>query len=143
MAGKIFIAKHNAVVQTKTGPVTLQKDVTRVREGHHLLEGNEALFREDDRVHYELEDARSAPQDAPQPVPLSGSTVQPTSRQDTASHEGPASIDPASQGPASEDPPNQGLTSDSTPGTAPAQEGDEEYANPPKRTPRRGPRKQG
>ena len=69
MAGKIYVAVHSAVVQTEDGPVTLRGGVSRVREGHALLNGNEALFRED-VVQFEVEDARSAPQDAPVPAPV-------------------------------------------------------------------------
>jgi len=70
MAGKIYVAVHSAVVYTDDGPVTLRGGYTRVREGHPLLKGREDLFRED-VVQYEVEDARSAPQDAPVPVPTS------------------------------------------------------------------------
>ena len=69
MTGKIFIAVASAVVQTDDGPVTLQGGVTRVREGHALLEGRSELFRELD-IHYEVEDARKAPQDDPKPQPV-------------------------------------------------------------------------
>lgn len=63
MAGKIFIANTNAVVALEDGSyITLSKDTTRVREGHPLLKGHESMFRELD-VHYDLEDARSAPEE--------------------------------------------------------------------------------
>lgn len=67
MAGKIYIATVTGTATLPDGSEAhLQEGVTRVREGHPLLKGREAIFREID-VHYDVEDARSAPQDAPTP----------------------------------------------------------------------------
>jgi hypothetical protein len=94
--GKIYIANTNAVVSLEDGSyITLSKDTTRVREGHPLLKGRESMFRELD-VHYELEDARSAPEERKAvPVPTEDQPQQ-------AAGDKPP-------GPA-------GLTSESTPG---------------------------
>lgn len=67
MAGKIYIATVTGTATLPDGSEAhLQEGVTRVREGHPLLKGREAIFREID-VHYDVEDARSAPQDTPPP----------------------------------------------------------------------------
>jgi len=60
--GKIFVAIQDGLCQLPDGNyVTLKTGVTRVREGHPLLKGRASMFKELD-VHYELEDARSAPE---------------------------------------------------------------------------------
>lgn len=70
--GKIYVAKADAVVAMPDGSyVNLRGGFTRVREGHPLLEGREALFQKLD-VHYDLEDTRSAPEEekvVPKPDP--------------------------------------------------------------------------
>jgi|SRR5688500_3079016 len=69
MAGKIYIAKQSAVVFLESGDrVTLRGGVTRVREGHPLLEGRESMFEEID-VHYDVETARQAPKAEAKPEP--------------------------------------------------------------------------
>jgi hypothetical protein len=62
MAGKIYVAKQNGVIGTKDGLVRLRAGVTRVREGHELLNGNEHLF-EEQHVDYDTEDATQRPAD--------------------------------------------------------------------------------
>jgi len=103
VAGKIYIANTNAVVALENGSyITLSKDQTRVREGHPLLKGNESMFRELD-VHYDLEDARSAPeQPKAVPVPVADPGPKPEDQPAQAAGEQPT-------GPS-------GLTSESTPG---------------------------
>lgn len=149
MAGKIYVAKTSAVVFLPDGDqVTLQRGITRVREGHSLLEGREDLF-EELTVQYDVETARQAPAPEAKPEPVKRSTKQPESHRDTASHEGPASVGASHGGEASDDPPNQGPASDEDdPGSAqstPEPEGNEaaaiKEANKPTPRPRRGPRK--
>lgn len=62
MAGKIYVARQNGVIGTDDGPVRIRAGVTRVREGHALLQGNEHLF-EEQHVHYDTEDATDRPAD--------------------------------------------------------------------------------
>lgn len=70
MAGKIYVARYSAVLDGPDGgQVTVTGGVTRVREGHPLLRGRESMFDEVS-VHYDIEDARSAPQDEPEPEPV-------------------------------------------------------------------------
>lgn len=68
--GKIYVAAQDGLCVLEDGRViTLKAGVTRVREGHPLLKGREVMFRELD-VHYDLEDARSAPEEKKaEPVP--------------------------------------------------------------------------
>lgn len=147
---KIYVSKVSGLADYDGRQVPLVAGVTRVREGHPLLKGREDVF-EEISVHYDIEDARSAPQDEPKPERVRRSTKQPESHQDTASHEGPASVGASHGGEASEDPPNQGPESDtdedgsaqSTPKASQAVD-DEDYLSAPakpKTTPRRGPRK--
>jgi hypothetical protein len=72
--GKIYVAKTDALVQVGGNYVPLKAGVTRVREGHELLKGRMDLFRELD-VHYDLEDARSAPEQE-KPVPVAEERAQ-------------------------------------------------------------------
>lgn len=66
--GKIYVASQDGLCVLEDGNVvTLKAGVTRVREGHPLLKGRMAMFKELD-VHYDLEDARSAPEEK-KPVP--------------------------------------------------------------------------
>jgi hypothetical protein len=137
MAGKIYVAAHSAVIYTEDdGPVTIQANVTRVREGHPLLKGNEALFRELD-VQYEVETARQAPTPEAKPEPVKRSTKQPESHKtETASHEGPASIGASHGGEASE--------AGTAAGSGSASDAEAESKSAPRKTasaPRRGPRK--
>ena len=67
MSGKIYIARSSGLADYDGGQVYIQAGVTRVREGHPLLKGRESIFEEIE-VQYEVEDARSAPQDEPKPV---------------------------------------------------------------------------
>lgn len=107
-SGKIYVAKFSGFADLDGRQVHVQEGVTRVREGHPLLKGREDVF-EEIGVHYDLEDARSAPQDEGRKhAPKTSDTSQPEAGGDTASHEGPASVDPPVQGPKSDDPPNQG-----------------------------------
>lgn len=69
MAGKIYVSKVNGLADYEGGQIMLTAGVTRVREGHPLLKGRESVF-EEIRVEYDLEDARSAPQDEPKPEPV-------------------------------------------------------------------------
>jgi len=70
--GKIYVASQDGLCVLEDGTViTLKSGVTRVREGHPLLNGRESMFKELD-VHYDLEDARSAPEEkkaVPEPDP--------------------------------------------------------------------------
>lgn len=75
MSGQIYVSKVSGVVQMPDGGlITLQRGVTRVREGHALLDGRAELFEEID-VHYEVEQATARPgevrvvpaEDAPPP----------------------------------------------------------------------------
>lgn len=60
MAGKIYVSKINGIADYDGAQVTLVAGVTRVREGHPLLEGRESVF-EEVSVDYEVETARQAP----------------------------------------------------------------------------------
>lgn len=62
MAGKIFVARVDGIADYNGQQIHIKAGVTRVREGHPLLKGRESIFREIE-VQYDLEDARSAPQD--------------------------------------------------------------------------------
>lgn len=69
MAGKIYVAKTSAVLDTEDGGrVAITGGVTRVREGHPLLRGRESMF-EEIGVHYEVETARQAPEPEAKPEP--------------------------------------------------------------------------
>ena len=147
MAGKIYVATQNGLADYDGRQVPIRAGVTRVREGHPLLKGREAIF-EEIKVDYDIEDARSAPQDEPKPERVKRSTKQPESHQDTASHEGPASVGASHGGEASDDPPNEGPASDTDdPGSAQSTDDDEYFgaavkaAKEPTPRPRRGPRK--
>ncbi|WP_055563610.1 hypothetical protein [Streptomyces atriruber] len=62
MAGRIYVSRVSGVVQLEDGSqITLQEGVTRVREGHALLEDREDLFQEIG-VHYEVEAAVARPE---------------------------------------------------------------------------------
>lgn len=69
MAGKIYVARVDGIIDYNGGQVPIKAGVTRVREGHPILEGRESVF-EEITVQYDLEDARSAPQDEPKPEPV-------------------------------------------------------------------------
>lgn len=68
MAGKIYVARSSTFLVHDGEQVQVLAGVTRVREGHALLKSRPDLF-EEIRVHYEVEDARRAPQDEPKPEP--------------------------------------------------------------------------
>jgi hypothetical protein len=77
MAGKIFVAKESGVLEMPDGSVIVfTRGVTRVREGHDILKGRENMF-EEIGVHYDIEDARSAPQDEPKPQPVAAAPATP------------------------------------------------------------------
>lgn len=79
--GKIYVAKTDGMIQRGDGSfVTVKAGVTRVREGHELLNGRMGMFRELD-VHYDLEDSRSAPEQE-KPVP---EAVEPPATEQTES----------------------------------------------------------
>lgn len=58
--GKIYVAKISAITQYNGQDIPLIAGVTRVREGHGMLKGREAMF-EPLTVHYDVETARQAP----------------------------------------------------------------------------------
>lgn len=60
MGDRIFIAKESFSTELDGVQITVMKDITRVREGHPLLDGREQFFRLLD-VHYDLEQATAAP----------------------------------------------------------------------------------
>lgn len=63
---KIYVSKVSGLADYDGRQIPLVAGVTRVREGHPLLKGREAVF-EEITVHYDVEDARSAPQDETEP----------------------------------------------------------------------------
>lgn len=63
MDGNILVARETAMFVYEGERVYIHEGVTRVREGHPMLEGREHLFKPID-VHWEIETARS-----PEPVP--------------------------------------------------------------------------
>lgn len=68
--GKIYIATITGTATLPDGSEAhLQEGITRVREGHPLLEGRSSIFREID-VHYDVETARQAPEAETKPVPV-------------------------------------------------------------------------
>ena len=145
MAGNIYVARQSTFLVHNGEQVHIKAGITRVREGHPILESRPGLFREIE-VHFDLEDERQAPQDEPKPEPVKRSTKQPESHQATASHEGPASIGASHGGQASEGPASD---KDGSSKSSPAVDDDEYFApaatkGPAKKTaPRRGPRKTG
>jgi hypothetical protein len=54
--GKIFVCRETFAL----GEMVFLKDITRVREGHPIMEGREHLFKEL-TVHYEVERATKNP----------------------------------------------------------------------------------
>ena len=58
--GEILVARKTAVMQVGDQRVTIRKGITRVREGHPLLEGREDMF-EPISVHYDVEQATAEP----------------------------------------------------------------------------------
>lgn len=56
----VYVAKKTAVLQVDGKRVTIRRGLTRVREGHPLLDGREDLF-EPLTVHYDVEQASAAP----------------------------------------------------------------------------------
>jgi hypothetical protein len=106
MAGKIFVALANAVLDLPDGGrAVIVAGQTRVREGHPLLRGRESLFQEIN-AHFEFEDARSAPQDEPKPKPVRAEE-EPSDEAEQVPEGGvPAALAPKPSG----------LTSESTPG---------------------------
>lgn len=87
MAGKIYVAISSAVLDTEDGGrASITAGVTRVREGHPILRGRESMFKEID-VHFDIEDARSAPQDAPKPEPVVSAPAETVAAPATAEDE--------------------------------------------------------
>jgi hypothetical protein len=69
MAGKIYVAKSSALIQLGDGNnVVIKGGITRVREGHPLLDGRENMF-EEIGVHYDVETTRQAPEAESKPEP--------------------------------------------------------------------------
>ena len=60
MAGRIFVALKTSVIHIDGKAHVVHKGVTRVREGHPLLEGREEMFAPID-CDYEVEEARAKP----------------------------------------------------------------------------------
>lgn len=57
---RVFIASESFITTIDGESVAVQKNITRVREGHPLMAGREAFFRELD-VQYDVEQATAAP----------------------------------------------------------------------------------
>ncbi len=100
MAGKIYVATQSGFLTVDGKEVPLISGVTRVREGHALIKARPDMFKEL-TVHYDLEDARSAPQDKPKPEPKA-ETPKP---------------EPEAEPKAKTEAKPAGLTSDDAPGT--------------------------
>lgn len=61
MAGNVYVATESVSGLLFDGePIDLRRGVTRVREGHPLLEAHPGYFRELD-VHFDVEDATARP----------------------------------------------------------------------------------
>jgi hypothetical protein len=58
--GEIFVAKQSFTTELDGVPISVYGGQTRVRAGHPLLQGREALF-EPLKVHYDVEAATAAP----------------------------------------------------------------------------------
>jgi hypothetical protein len=58
--GKIFVAKESFSALLDGVPISVSAGVTRVREGHPLLNGREMFF-EPLTVHYDVETAEQKP----------------------------------------------------------------------------------
>jgi len=101
-SGKIYVAVVTGSVGLKDGTsVILQEGVTRVREGHPLLEGRESLFQEL-TVHYDVEDTRRAPQDEPAPEAAPKAAPEPVKAETKPEPEvkaAPAAAAPRQRGP--------------------------------------------
>jgi hypothetical protein len=69
MAGKIYVSTVTGVTHHDGSEIQLVAGITRVREGHPLLEGRGALFKELS-VHYDVETARQAPKAEAKPEPV-------------------------------------------------------------------------
>lgn len=72
---KIYVSKVSGLADYDGRQVPLVAGVTRVREGHPLLKGRESVF-EEITVQYDIEDARSAPQDEPKPEPVAAAPAE-------------------------------------------------------------------
>lgn len=59
-AADIYVAKESFVTHFEGAEIIVHKGSTRVRAGHPLLKGREALF-EPLKVHYDVEQATSRP----------------------------------------------------------------------------------
>ena len=59
--GRIFIARSSFSATIDGVDYNIQKDLTRVREGHVLLDGGRAQFFEPLTVDYDVEQATAAP----------------------------------------------------------------------------------
>lgn len=110
--GKIYVSKVDGFADYDGGQVPLRAGVTRVREGHPLLKGREALFDEI-QVHYEVETARQAPE--PEGKPEAAKSETPKSETPEQEQE-PKPVAPKPRGQRG---PRKaaGLTSDDTPGS--------------------------
>lgn len=58
---RIFIATQSFSTSLKGNPVSIVAGVTRVREGHPLMDGDRAQFFEPMTVHFDMEEATSTP----------------------------------------------------------------------------------
>lgn len=59
--GRIFVARSSFSATIDGTDYTVHKDLTRVREGHPLLDGDRAQFFEVMVVDYDIEQATAAP----------------------------------------------------------------------------------
>jgi hypothetical protein len=59
--GRIYVATDNFATELSDGtPVIVQQGITRVREGHELLQGRESMF-EEMKIDYDVEQATAEP----------------------------------------------------------------------------------
>lgn len=91
MAGKIYVAKVDGLVDYDGRQVPIKAGITRVREGHPLLEGRESVF-EELQVHYDVETARQAPkaESKPDPEPAKAEPAKSEAKAETAEGSGEA-----------------------------------------------------
>lgn len=59
-SGDILVANETGMIIVDGERYMIHKGVTRVRKGHPMIKGNEALFKPID-VHYDVEQATRAP----------------------------------------------------------------------------------
>lgn len=73
---KIYVATESGFLTVDGEEIPLVAGVTRVREGHALLRARPDMFREQ-RVHYDVETSRQAPEDEAKPEPKAEAKAEP------------------------------------------------------------------